>query len=393
MKSKLISIFAMATLAFAASTSTAAESTVGNLGMKIAEKIISAVAGEIIGDLFGDGPSGLTKAEVAQAINDAFEKATTQEMNQMQQALANKIRIYDQGNYDQAWEIMNDAGNLQALVESHISKGNSTVAIPAFVAAWNARLTFAAEGYRIQGTDSAKQRIVTESLHGLSYLNSYMRNYFRDTTRNNNPCIKKVAETRLRLNGAVGSNMTEKLASAMPFKRIDVSTQYCFGNGRVLKDNPKVLQMAAMMTSFSDDAVINLGGAWYMRTTDMGKALHEDLWLFAGKTSATGNDYFLEQSKSEEFAHMLRNQYILRRYPDDLGDLHSNVLGWIDIVKAMHTTTSEMRTALNYAVKLGIGWNTLKSRYKADMNGAAGNEVAETMTQIYALGETRAILD
>ncbi len=357
-----------------------------DLGAKLAENVVNAILGEagnkIMGEIFGTGPKPLTKEEVADIINSAFEKATSQDITEKRIALANKIRLYKSGNYDQAWEIMNDAGDLQALVESHISKGNSTVAIPAYVAAWNARLAFAAEAYRITQDPHDKHQVAIEALHGLTYLNSYLREDFRDTIRGSNPCIQKSPATKLRLNGAVGYNLSEK--------DVDISTQYCYGNGRVVKTQ----QGAAMAKAYhhaSDSQVVNLGGAWYMRTTDMGKALHEDLWLFAGRKSSTGNEYFLEQSRSEEYAYIRRNQYIINHYPQELGNLHNNILGWVDIVKAtQNTATSQFDSALKYAIKLGVGWNTLKQRYP---NSDVHNISAFALGSFESRGETRPILD
>jgi hypothetical protein len=51
-----------------------------------------------------------------------------------------------------------------------------------------------------------------------------------------------------------------------------------------------------------------------------------------------------------------------------LGDLHSQVLSWVDIAKATGSHW-QLRQAWTGAMKLGVGWNTLQHRYGSGVNG------------------------
>ncbi|TNE27186.1 MAG: hypothetical protein EP349_09520 [Alphaproteobacteria bacterium] len=379
----------------------AQSSAATDLGAKVAEKIITSIAGEGAGKLmaliFGGDDNPLTLEQVEQAINSAFAKAAIKDVKGDRNGLMNQVRYYNPDperdtnqTLDDVRDVLRDTGNIQGDITEQITKENSRTTIPLFISIWNVRLAFAAERYRLNKLDSEKEKIAGEAVFGLQNLEHYLSGYFYDTKRDD-PCVAKDVSTQLPINGARGTNWTEKA--------IDISTWYCIGNGRVMKadvydhilgheigsaDDVNKIKALGLLR---DAGVVNLNGAAYMKNTDIGR--DGGLYLFARRMDNMGRKAFLEVSPSKQFAYMLRNHYFVKYYPRELGDLHSLILGWVDIAQATGTEM-QIRQALMTAMDLGIGWDTLKHRYN---NEAHEEYVRQHIGLFEYQGEKRKILD
>jgi hypothetical protein len=203
------------------------------------------------------------------------------------------------------------------------------------------------------------------------------------------------ATTQMTLNGGVGSNWSEKAD--------DITTQYCYGNGRALKLTITTLRVnktiwvrskkeaeAVRKFGYRASDTVNLGGAWYMKDIGIGRARADHTYMFARRMDDRGKEYFLEKTPSKTYAQFLRNHYIMKYYPRELGDLRSQILAWVDIAKAAGNH-GQFIDALGTAIRLGVGWNTLKSRY----GDAAVNEAGlSRYTEFFKhFGENREIND
>lgn len=382
MKKSMIAALLACSLA-TVSPMTNAGITPTDVGIKLSEKLLSAVLGkgvnEVFDAIFGGGNSGLTLADVQSAINDAFAQATVQDIVSAQQALTQQLGLYnpEHASVDSVERILLLTSNLAGLIEGHISKNNSEVALPAFIMTWNVRLAFVTERYRLTKLKSDKAIVAQQAIEGLTYLNRYLRNSFADSHRNDSPCIAKDTNTHLQINGAIGSNLTEK--------NVNVATWYCYGNGRVIKQQVLDTFHGKRPPMISDAFVVNLGGSHVMRTTDLGKAMHQDLWSFAARMNNNEYKYFLEEYPSEEFANMKRNSYFISNYHTVLGDLRTNVGNWLDIVKHSKANDDQqsLTTALKLGMQLGMSWTTLSSHY----NDVAFNNYLSSQSKSYqALG-------
>ncbi|MDX1738537.1 MAG: hypothetical protein R3261_09885 [Alphaproteobacteria bacterium] len=373
-----------------------------DLGKSVAKSIVGAIAGkgaeEVIGLIFGTKKNELTIGQVKTAIDDAFAKAELKDIQGEFNGIANQVDDYRPGSgtaLEDAGNIVTATGNFQGNLEAHMTPQNSIKTIPLYVSVTNSRIAFAAERYRLETIDDNRAAITRAAISGLHGLHHYIDEKMTDPKRGHWPCVKKDKETKLNINGADGTNWTEKV--------IDVSTQYCIGNGRVLKagafgrilktgevDSKKEAETIRALHLIADGSVVNLNGAYYMKNTDMGRTSNSGIYMFARRIDVHGKEYFLEASKSRHFAHMLRNHYFLTKYPSDLGDLHAQVLAWVDIVQATGAN-DELLEALNTAAKLGIGWNTLKNRYNnADFENAIDRTAAFL---VRTSNETRTISD
>jgi hypothetical protein len=291
-------------------------------------------------------------------------------------------------------DILRDSGNIDGDIQEQITKDNSMTTIPVFIGIWNTRLAFIAERYRLGQTPSDKGKIADEALVGLDRLLTYFEKFYSDPKRGKNPCVVKDTATELRLNGGVGSNWSEKVN--------DVSTQYCYGNGRVLKQVIKTIYtgrtiyvrskkeaQAVREQGYRDRDTVNLGGVWYMRSTDMGKDRGADHYLFARRMDHYGKRYFLEKTGAKAFARILRNHYIVKYHKPEFGDLSKLILGWVDVVKATGNRT-QYSAAINQAIFLGIGWNTLRKHHgNADFNST----LSQLRASFKRRNETREIND
>jgi hypothetical protein len=211
-----------------------------DLGAKVAEKILTSIAGEGAGKLmaviFGGTEQPLTIQQVEGAINSAFSKAAVREINGDVGGLVNKVNDYAPSRNEAfVQDLIDRTGDIKGDIDAQITRDNSMSLLPHFLSIWNTRLGFAAERYRRTKNADDKSKIADIAIDGLKSLEGYLTNDFSDPKRNNWPCVKKARETELTLNGGVGSNWSEKA--------VDVSTQYCYGNGRVLKQYVRVFRI------------------------------------------------------------------------------------------------------------------------------------------------------
>jgi hypothetical protein len=325
-------------------------------GEKLAEKAITSIFGSLVGkgfeSIFGDsGPKGPTLAEISDAISKGFENAALQETMVDNQNLSAAIRtyVYTQSKADN-WvkleNIVEATANVQSRVTNYASKVNFMQVMPLFVSATNARIAFMTEQMRYQDsvdpTSAAhiKRLLGTELVLALTWFTDMMNTDFGDPRRGEWPCMHKEANQRIYFPiGAIkGMNLTEK--------GNDISTQWCFGNGRIIKDSvgeSRARKQLKFPGVFGDSQVINMGGVATARSTDIMPIHGAPMVQFVARDSTKDYTYKLHTTPNLYSARMLRNQINLTAYPKELGDLKTQVINWLEIINA--TAPDEMTTA------------------------------------------------
>lgn len=344
-----------------------------DIGVKITEKVVSAVLGEAaskaMAAIFGTGPDPLTLAQVEGAIKNAFAQAALKDIRGDRNGLMNQVNIYS-GEVTAtrtATAILGDigrllvaSGNIDGDIAEQITPENSMTTIPVFISVWNTRLAFLGERYRISQSAGDKALIAEETVKGMEKLEKYLEQKYVDPKRKNFHCVQKDRNFVWRYHGVDASDWSEK--------GHDVTTQYCFGNGWVVRKdafgNKPVTQKMAQVAKFNRKLLVDMGASHFMRTTDLGQDGPDPPYTFARRMDKNASKYFLEASPSKGFAKMLRNHYIVKYNTGrfELGKLHEQILGWVNLAKATGSK-GQYLVAAGYAMNLGIGWNILKSKY------------------------------
>jgi hypothetical protein len=121
-----------------------------DLGQKVAEKILTSIAGEGAGKvfalIFGGEDNPLTIGQVEGAINSAFTKAAVKQINGDVNGLNSKVGDYLPSR-DEAFvqDLIDKTGYIKGDIDAQMVHDNALDLIPNFLSIWNTRLAFTAE--------------------------------------------------------------------------------------------------------------------------------------------------------------------------------------------------------------------------------------------------------
>lgn len=342
-----------------------AQSGAADLGIKLAEKVVSSMIGagaaKVFHEFFNSGPDPLTVQDVEGAISRGLEHAAATNAVAEKNAMLTAIRVYNHALHDainvgRIRTIIDQSGLVFAQVKTHINKAEFMRVMPAYITARNVRLTFLAEEYRYIGVPiigdsletqatgaqleaaqkAARTIIAQEALEGLHFLGKFMSEDFFDPNRRRNPCLIKSPNTVIYFpSGIAGSNRSEK--------GNDISKQYCLGNGRIIKqglDTGKIEKFYKGQSTrrMVDPFVINMNGVGTMLSTDIMKVHTKNKWQFVSKTKVGPAKYRLHTASSLAVAQIVRNFYNTQAYPSELGNLRVQMLSWLDVIQAYDET-------------------------------------------------------
>lgn len=350
-----------------------ADMSASDLGIKVAEKLVGSILSQAVGfgfdSLFGNSPQqGATIEQISDAIATGFQNAALRETQVDNQNLSSAIGIYVKSlsateNWNTVENIVNATANVQNRVVEYTTTDNFLKMMPLFISGTNARLAFMSEKLRyIEVTNTAARKeqryyIGHEAYNALKNMATLMTEKLGDPARASWPCIKKEPDQRLYFPiGAIrGRNVTEK--------RVDVSKQYCIGNGRIVKEEFPDKYLNSMGNKFPDKAVINLSGVGLMKTTDIMEIRGKPLFQFAYKRVPVRKEYHLFNAPTLFAAQVWRSNKAHVGYADVWGDLTGLIVGWLRVVQA--GDPGKLNESLQYAAMCGVRIDILKARFNS----------------------------
>ncbi|MFC3032329.1 hypothetical protein ACFOEE_07350 [Pseudoalteromonas fenneropenaei] len=396
---KLALTSAVAAAIFAAQYSTPAHANAAtDVGIKIGEKVASLILGEVFSSIFDKGDPAATPQQVQDIVNNGFNKAA---MDEIDIQLSNVMSSISDYNYTLSYttnlttveSIRNSAGAVQSAVAVKMSNGNFMQLAKTYITATNVRLAFLSERRRyiklkgekavVAGEMTAAEltaqiaeenRITAQAaFDSLTDLAKFFYAHFYDTTPHTQGCLYKYPETPwVSSRGLIGQNKDTI--------GVDRSTVTC----RNYKQIPPVGAPKDIYYTSPAGAImmygapISPGNEVPFNSTDIMEVHKNEYRAFSIKKYAnlTGPfalDFHMLVVKGDDLARYVRNLNLITKYPNELGDVESQVISWIDIIAA-YGNNDQLVYAMRKATQIGVLQNKLTDRYKARHAAAVASQ-------------------
>ncbi|WMN60356.1 hypothetical protein NI389_02785 [Pseudoalteromonas xiamenensis] len=362
-----------------------------DLGVKIGEKVASLILGEIFSSIFAGADPAATPAQVQNIVNNGFNQAALNEIGTKLNTVLGAISDY---NYDADYEvnlttvenIRNAAQNLQADVRTNMSNDNFMVLAKAYIVATNVRLAFLSERrryYQQKGIadlktgettqqqldtiiDSENKIIAAAAFESLTDMATMFYQHFYDKTPSTQGCLYKYPITPwVESNGQLGENFD--------INGVDRSTVTCRHYDPIAPEGTKLVKSNwGTMTSFNRLLIYTAifpGKQVPFNSTDVMEVHKNDLWAFSIKkyadlTGPFGNDFHMMVVKGEDLARYTRNLNLVTKYPNEIGDVESQVISWLDII-ASAKDEDKLQYGMRKATQIGVLQSKMTERYSA----------------------------
>jgi len=158
------------------------------IGQKVAEKVLSLIAGQAAESFFGG--SGLTVDELNAALDAHFAKLQSDKIRDDITALKKQINQLPlsstvEGRRALLTDILSRTSDLQTAIEHHTSGANFEMVVPTFVSVTNIRMAYQVEyvvneaaGGGTNNRDALVTSLVREADYGISMMERFFKTYY-----------------------------------------------------------------------------------------------------------------------------------------------------------------------------------------------------------------------
>lgn len=354
------------------------------IGKIVGSTILKAVLGKGLDAIFGNPETGLTKADLADAISNGFDQAARAAIEVDVDTLARNLSDYTpsssyeytSANLDR-WR--GQAADIQSQVKNHMSRANFMEFVPSYITATNTRLALIAEKRRSEfaetqndaAAEEANQSIARASVEAIRELAEMFKTDFNDndlswkTFAGGAACVYKNENTHFyaqdgtALNNKYypdwnkifdqGNGKTDAIWAAKN-NIVDISTKWCPTNSQYLQITKKKhpLLKHSKKTVVEPDA---FDDKWQALSSSIYQIPHHELFAFTYKKQALPAGTFrwvYSVHPTLESAQIERAGGSANSYPEQLGDIRAQFKTWFDLVVATGSDAQKL-TAAKYA--------------------------------------------